>query len=289
VLRNQSKDLEVIGWLTEALLYLERFEGLSQGLTLMRRMLEAHWDTLHPGITDGAIALAIRARPISWLGSSTFQRALKLCRLAPAATLDTSWLAREGALLYDGATTTPERRTELRAAGQIDTAEWDAGLASLPRAELDRTHELLASSQAELRAIDAFCKERFGGEEGPNLYPLQTLLREMLELLEARGAAQPVPPEPIAEDPPTSQRQSAAGPGAAAGPIANRQDALKRLRDIGEFFKRSEPHSPLSLLIARAVRWGDMSFEELVRDLARNADLKQIWDTLGVGAGEKEK
>jgi len=76
---------------------------------------------------------------------------------------------------------------------------------------------------------------------------------------------------------------------AAAGPIATRQEALKRLREIGEFFKRNEPHSPLSLLIARAVRWGDMSFEELVRDLARNADLKQIWDTLGVGADKDSK
>jgi type VI secretion system protein ImpA len=60
------------------------------------------------------------------------------------------------------------------------------------------------------------------------------------------------------------------------------------LREVGEYFKRNEPHSPLSLLIARAARWGDMSFEELVRDLARNADLKQIWETLGVGAGEKD-
>ncbi|HVQ24206.1 MAG TPA: type VI secretion system ImpA family N-terminal domain-containing protein, partial [Planctomycetota bacterium] len=75
VLRNHSKDLEVIGWLTEALLHLERFDGLQQGVALMRRTLETHWDTVHPGIDEGGIALAIRARPLSWLGSSTFQRA----------------------------------------------------------------------------------------------------------------------------------------------------------------------------------------------------------------------
>src|SRR4029453_5906281 len=98
VLRNESKDLEVIAWLTEALLHLERFEGLQQGIALMRRTLETHWDTVHPGIDEGGIALAIRPRPLSWLGSATFQRAVKGCRLSPAAAVDTSWVSREGAL-----------------------------------------------------------------------------------------------------------------------------------------------------------------------------------------------
>jgi type VI secretion system protein ImpA len=291
VLRNHSKDLEVIGWLTEALIHLERFEGLHQGITLMRRTLETHWDTLHPGIDEGGIALAIRARPLSWLGSSAFQRAVKGCRLAPAAAVDTSWLSREGSLALEDETLSAERRAELRAGGQIGTAEWDAAFGSLALTELDRIHELLAGAQAELKTIDAFCTERFQGEEGPNLYPLQTLLDQMLEFLVARGAARGAAPEATAEEPPVSQAApTAAAPAPAQGPIANRQDALKRLREIGEFFKRSEPHSPLSLLIARAVRWGDMSFEELVKDLARNADLKQIWDTLGVGgASDKEK
>lgn len=287
VLRNQSKDLEVIGWLTEALLYLERFDGLLQGLTLMRRTLETHWDSVHPGIDEGAIALAIRARPLSWLGSKTFVRALEQCRLAPAAAADTSWFSRGRAIALEDETLSAERRAELRAGGQVGTAEWDAAFALLPRADLDRIHELLANSQAELRAIDAFCAERFAGEDGPNLYPLQTLIDALLEFLVSRGAAAPPVAEPSAEEQPVEQSSIAAAPTAAAGPIANRQDAIRRLREVGEFFKRNEPHSPLSLLIARAVRWGDMPFEDLVRDLARHADLSQIWETLGVGAGEK--
>jgi type VI secretion system protein ImpA len=291
VLRNHSKDLEVIGWLTEALLHLERFDGLLQGMTLMRRTLETHWDTVHPGIDEGAIALAIRARPLSWLGSASFLRAVKACRLAPAATVDTSWFSREGAVALEDETLSADRRAELRAGGQIGTGEWDAAFNGLGRSELDRLHEQIASSLAELRAIEAFCGERYPGEEGPNLYPLQMQLDAMLEFLVSRGAAAPAEAEPIAEETSVASPGIAAAPTAtaAAGPIATRQEALKRLREIGEFFKRNEPHSPLSLLIARAVRWGDMSFEELVRDLARNADLKQIWDTLGVGADKDSK
>ncbi len=290
VLRDHSKDLEVIGWLTEALIYLERFEGLHQGLSLARRTLETHWASVHPGIDEGVIALAIRGRPLSWLSSATFVRAVKLCRFAPEAGVDTSWFSREGALSLEDETRSAERRAELRADGQIGTAEWDSAFASLSRDQLRRSYELLANSQGELRALDAFCAERFEGEEPPNLYPLQTLLDQMIEFLKARGAGQLDEPTPSEEEAPVSGDSLAAAPApkAAAGPIANRQDALKRLREVGEYFKRNEPHSPLSLLIARAVRWGDMTFEELVRDLARNADLKQIWETLGVGAGEKD-
>jgi type VI secretion system protein ImpA len=286
VLRNQSKDLEVIAWLTESLLHLERFEGLAQGLTLMRRTLETYWESVHPGIDDGAIALAIRARPLSWLGGTSFLRALKQCRLAPGAAVDTSWASRERALALEDETLSAERRAELRSGGQIGTAEWDAAFAALPRAELDRTHELLAGSQAELRAIDALCGQRFAGEEGPNLYPLQTLVDALLEFLVARGAgAQSAEEPPVATAPTTAAAPVAVAP----GPIANRQEALSRLREIGEYFKKNEPNSPLPLLIARAVRVGEMSFEELMRDLARSGDLKQIWDTLGVNAPEKEK
>src|SRR5262249_40772210 len=154
-----------------------------QGLTLMRRTLETYWDTVHPGLDEGGIALAIRARPMSWLGSTSFVRALKQCRLAPAATADTSWFSRERALALRDETTSGERGTELRAAGQIGRGEWDAAFGALARAELARVHELLANSQTELRAIEAFCGERFAGEEGPNLYPLQSLLESMLEFL----------------------------------------------------------------------------------------------------------
>jgi predicted component of type VI protein secretion system len=39
----------------------------------------------------------------------------------------------------------------------------------------------------------------------------------------------------------------------------------------------------LSYLIERAVRWGGMSFEELLRDVVKSNDaLAQVWETLGI-------
>ncbi|MBQ4844183.1 type VI secretion system ImpA family N-terminal domain-containing protein [Pseudoalteromonas sp. MMG005] len=46
-----------------------------------------------------------------------------------------------------------------------------------------------------------------------------------------------------------------------------REDALADLNQIAVFFKQTEPHSPIPYLLARAIRWGNMSFSELMGEL----------------------
>jgi hypothetical protein len=38
----------------------------------------------------------------------------------------------------------------------------------------------------------------------------------------------------------------------------SRADALRRLAAVAAYFRRTEPHSPVSYLVQRAVRWGEM-------------------------------
>ena len=50
VLATKSKDLQVAGWLAEALLKRYGFPGLRDGLQLMRELQERFWDELYPEI-----------------------------------------------------------------------------------------------------------------------------------------------------------------------------------------------------------------------------------------------
>lgn len=70
----------------------------------------------------------------------------------------------------------------------------------------------------------------------------------------------------------------------ATGPIANRADALKRLRQLIDYFKQTEPHSPMASLLERALRWGDMDFQDVFSELlANNRDVKrQVFEVLGI-------
>ncbi|HMW72239.1 MAG TPA: type VI secretion system protein TssA, partial [Cellvibrionaceae bacterium] len=63
-----------------------------------------------------------------------------------------------------------------------------------------------------------------------------------------------------------------AGAGAAAvqpvtRALANRDQAFKQLAEIAEFFRKTEPHSPISYMLEKAVRWGNMPLHELMQEL----------------------
>jgi type VI secretion system protein ImpA len=61
-----------------------------------------------------------------------------------------------------------------------------------------------------------------------------------------------------------------AGVATATGAIQSRQDALKRLGDIAEFFRKTEPHSPISYLLSRAQKWGSMPLELWLQDVIKD-------------------
>jgi type VI secretion system protein ImpA len=68
----------------------------------------------------------------------------------------------------------------------------------------------------------------------------------------------------------------------ASGAIQNRQDALKRLGDISEFFRKTEPHSPISYILQRAVKWGNMPLELWLQDVIKDETvIFNIRQTLG--------
>ncbi|MNT59519.1 hypothetical protein D3C72_1970390 [compost metagenome] len=73
--------------------------------------------------------------------------------------------------------------------------------------------------------------------------------------------------------------QSAArAPAASPEGISSRDEAFETLLSVARYFRRTEPHSPISLSIETLVRRGRMDFSELLAELlpetqARNAVL----------------
>jgi type VI secretion system protein ImpA len=44
--------------------------------------------------------------------------------------------------------------------------------------------------------------------------------------------------------------------------IETRIEAMKQLNRVADFFQRMDPDSPMSYLLRRAVRWGEMPLEQ---------------------------
>jgi type VI secretion system protein ImpA len=51
------------------------------------------------------------------------------------------------------------------------------------------------------------------------------------------------------------------------GVIATREDALDAIRRVRDYFRRTEPHSPLSYVLDQALRWSQMPLHALVGEL----------------------
>lgn len=52
-----------------------------------------------------------------------------------------------------------------------------------------------------------------------------------------------------------------------AGQIQNRDHAFHELRKLADYFKQTEPHSPVPFLLERAIRWGYLSLPELLQEM----------------------
>jgi len=61
-----------------------------------------------------------------------------------------------------------------------------------------------------------------------------------------------------------------AAPRSAPGEVRTRDDVMKALDKICEYFDRHEPSSPVPILLRRAKKLVNKSFMELVRDMASN-------------------
>jgi len=58
----------------------------------------------------------------------------------------------------------------------------------------------------------------------------------------------------------------------SGGEIYTRDQAFQQLRHISDYFSRTEPHSPVYMLIERAIRWGYMSLPELLNEMVGEDD-----------------
>ena len=70
---------------------------------------------------------------------------------------------------------------------------------------------------------------------------------------------------------------------AKAGTIQSREDALGSLIRVANFFRKTEPHSPVSYALEQAVRWGKMPLPELLKDLVQNTEVRgEVFRRLGI-------
>jgi type VI secretion system protein ImpA len=280
---TRSKDLQLAAFLTEALAHIDGFAGLHAGIQLIHTLVESYWDTLHPGVDEGGIDPGVRARWLSWLSSPKgLLPSVRAVRFIGDGNQREGWLPWEAFLdaqrLEEAAASNQARYQEMTEAGATTRERWNQAVAVTKPAQLRAELDAVRAAEAELLALERVCETRLGSDDAPAFVELRGLLAEIREFLQGC-----LPSEGAAASTDGSAGASAATSVAASGPVGSRQEALRRLSEVADFFRRTEPHSPLPHLIDRAVRWAGMSFEDVLLDvMKRNDALTPVWDTLGI-------
>ena len=82
---------------------------------------------------------------------------------------------------------------------------------------------------------------------------------------------------------PASEAAPVTAPRGPAGAPGSRKEALQQLRQVAEFFRRTEPHSPVAYLAEKAARWGEMPLHVwLKRVIKDHGTLEQMEEMLDV-------
>jgi len=300
-LTERTKDLELAGFLTLGWVHTTGFVGLLDGLVVIKSFINDFWDKLHPGYDqeDDEIILGIRARPISWIGSSDqFLMHVKQIPVTSsvAGMRPLTWLDYEETERVDNAQRMSDQTlfNELREQGKKTSEEW---LSSMSATTPEARSEILNSIQAcenEISELNQICDEKFEGDP-PNLIKIESLLSDIKEYMskgiDMTSDSSGAEGDGAIDSSENYNSAAAQNAGAQAQPaksgvpgrIFTREDAIKCLREVAGFLRRSEPLNPISFLVERAARWGDMTFEEVMKEIVKNEDgLSQVWETLGI-------
>ncbi len=267
---GRSHDLRAAVYLARAALRTEGFAGLANGLTLIRGLIENDWETLHPELDpDDDNDPTMRVNALEALAD--MDATLLGVRAAPLVA--SRMLGRFGLreLGYaDGTLALPENFDgDPPNAAAIDAAFMDADLD-----ELIATHGAINIAIDQLEAIDALMREKVDVTYTPNLKPLSDMLATaraaMVGPMERRGIGVEPADETGDEDGGTRQQR-------ISGEVTSREDVVRSLDKICEYYQRAEPASPVPLLLRRARRLVTMDFMEIVRDLTPSGVSEAEW------------
>lgn len=260
---GRTKDLRIGVYLTRALVNTDGYAGLADGLALIRGLLDRYWDTVYPLLEiDGEVDPDFRVNAISALCDR--QAVLKSVLDAPLAS--SRALGRFGLRSIDIAKGEASARDDEPA---TDMATIEAAFMDADLEELQATHGVLERCNGDLAAIDAVLTERLGASQAPDLGALSSTLKRaqtvLNEQLSRRGAGAAADAGEMGASQDAGQVPQHRP---VSGEIRSREDAIRMMDKISDYFQHNEPSSPVPLLMNRAKRLVSMNFIDILRDLA---------------------
>lgn len=252
----KSKDLRLLSCLGAALLRTDGLPAFFETLKVASHWIESFWPQLYPVIDEDALA---RKNALNCLADPM----AIVERLRRMPLVESRQHGRFGLRDIDLATGVIQPGPN---DAKPEEAPINAAFAEMALDQLTALQQGATGAMAALNAIDAKMRAEGGPEIAPSFDPLSAQLVKMSKLLRAQLAARP-DASPQADGAADGEMVTAG----AVGAIRSRQDAIRALDAVADFFKRTEPSSPIPLFLERAKRLVSKDFLEVLADIAPEA------------------
>ncbi|NZA28505.1 type VI secretion system protein TssA [Luteimonas sp. SJ-92] len=285
LLQRRTKDLRLSAWLAEANAQVHGFPGLTIGFRLVAGLCDRYWDEVHPQAADGDYEE--RIGNLAWL----LTNALQWLRTLPIAQGPQGRFGLgdfEAAHARSGA-------GEAGGEGQPDLELMEAARRDTPHEFYLQLMRDVPDCVAALQELQLSVDARLG-TDGPSFTPVRDQLEHLQKtvlrfardagvLVGDAGAAGDGPADDAEGGAAGAETQAATGQG---GAIASRRQALAQLRQVAEFFRRTEPHSPVAYLADKAARWGEMPLHVWLKRVIKDDNaLSQVEELLDVDGSQE--
>lgn len=283
MLETQSKDLQILCWLAQALIQSEGVIGATEGITLIIRSLSQYWDSLHP-VEDHDFAF--RESHLNGL-DRFFSRYLLRLTLDDEHVINLfNW--KRVQIFEQRVAAKADTRERLLKEGYISLQNWQKMIAVTAGSHIAVIKEQCVQLNQAIEELDTFLHQQ-RGEPYRCFFETREKIRELLALFSRfYPDQQNLPSQEVVSDeiPEMASPIGLASSGQVTAYHEQRAQAVRHLEMIITLFRENEPGSPVPYLLERAIRWSAMSTIEWMADVF-SEDTSHYQDGLNTLFGPK--
>ncbi len=254
IITEQSKDLEVASWYSEAMIRRHGFAGLRDAFAIIKSLINEFWDHLYPMPDEDGIET--RVSPLAGLNGEGAEGVL----LAPI----------RNTVITQGNSTGPFTYWEYQQAVEIGrivdmeareekSKKLGYSLETIEKAVSESSSDFFVNLRDDLsqaidhyKAIGTSLDELCGTYDAPPTSNILNILEECLSAVNYIGEAKfPIEIPEEDEQGPSDAPTTAAPSGA---PVTSKEAAFRQIQLASDFFKKSDPNSPIPFLLEQALQ-----------------------------------
>jgi type VI secretion system protein ImpA len=297
LLSTKSKDIRLLTWLTEAWSNLYGFEGIAKSLELTHTISNMYWNDIHPEIHDNDLDQRLG------LFQGLVNQVPSLLKKIPLVNVQPLYSLFDYENMLHQLNNQRKHSDDSEEPSRAELEQFEQALHSTPRRfqlenyenfklvlqHWDNTKKVLD----ELMQLDAPSFAQVDSQ-------LEDIHKSLKKIYKTDLIDQTPTPAPVTNNLDTTSETSAPiiAPNAVANMntqnqqsfnpvhqnhIQNREQAMKVLQQIADYFETNEPHSPVSYMLQKTIKWSKMPLHEWLTQVIKSENpLENVQELLGV-------